>query len=85
MAVSVGSTHRSGFAEAQLALGWNFVNCQIGHAGLNIRGSIPAGTRSKAIYLFEAIIGNGHHAELGIGFTGHLILWERDGEQQITI
>ena len=35
-------------------LGWNFINTPIAHAGLNIRGSIPAGTRSKAIYLFEA-------------------------------
>lgn len=75
----------SGFAEAQLAFGWNFVNCEIGHAGLNIRGSIPAGTRSKAIYLFEPILGNGHHAELGIGFTGRLLLWERDGQQRISI
>ena len=80
-----GSQSKSGFAEAQVALGWNFVNRPNGHAGLNIRGSIPAGTRSKAIYLFEPIIGNGHHAELGIGFTGHLLLWERDGEQTITI
>lgn len=69
----------SGFAEAQVALGWNFVNTPIGHAGLNLRGSIPAGTRSKAIYLFEPIIGNGRHAEIGLGFTGHLILWKKMG------
>ena len=75
----------SGFAEAQVALGWNFVNTPIGHAGLNLRGSIPAGTRSKAIYLFEPIIGNGRHAEIGLGFTGHLILWEKDGNQNIGI
>ena len=51
---------------------------------LNIRGSIPAGTRSKAIYLFEPIIGNGHHAELGVGFTGHLLImgkrWRTNGK-----
>lgn len=75
----------SGFAEAQIALGWNFINTPLGHAGLNIRGSIPAGTRSKAIYLFEPIIGNGHHAELGVGFTSHAMLWEKDGNQDISI
>lgn len=80
-----GSQSKRGFAEAQVALGWNFVNCPLGHAGFNIRGSIPAGTRSQAIYLFEPIIGNGHHPELGIGFTGHLLLWERDGQQRISI
>lgn len=75
----------SGFAEAQLALGWNFINCPLGHLGANIRGSIPAGTRSKAIYLFEPIIGNGHHPELGVGFTSHAMLWEKDGYQNISI
>jgi hypothetical protein len=75
----------SGFAEAQVALGWNFINTPLGHAGLNIRGSIPAGTESQAIYLFEPIIGNGHHAEVGVGFTGHLILWEKDGDQTVGI
>ena len=80
-----GSQSKHAFAEAQLALGWNFINCPLGHAGLNIRGSIPAGTRSKAIFLFEPIVGNGHHAELGVGFTGHLLLWERDGQQTIAI
>ena len=80
-----GPQSKKGFAEAQLALGWNFLNSSIGHAGLNIRGSIPAGNRSQAIYLFEPILGNGRHPELGMGFTGHLILWEKDGEQTVGI
>ncbi len=80
-----GPQKKHGFAEAQIALGWNFINTPIAHAGLNIRGSIPAGTRSEAIYLFEPIVGNGHHPELGLGFTGHLILWEKDGEQTVGI
>lgn len=75
----------SGFAEPQLAIGYNFINSEIAHAGFNLRGSIPAGTHSKAIYLFEPYIGNGHHAELGIGFTGHLTLWEKDGQQTVGI
>ncbi len=75
----------SGFAEAQIAIGWNFINTPLGHAGLNLRGSIPGGTRSKAVYMFEPIIGNGHHAELGVGFTSHALLWEKDGNQEITI
>jgi hypothetical protein len=75
----------SGFAEAQIALGWNFINTPLAHAGINIRGSVPAGTRSKAIYLFEPIIGNGHHPEFGVGFTSHAMLWEKDGQQNISI
>ena len=80
-----GPRRTSGFAEAQIALGWNFANSPIGHAGFNLRGSIPAGTRSQAIYLFEPILGNGHHPELGMGFTGHLVLWEKDGDQTVSI
>lgn len=75
----------SGFAETQVAIGWNFINTPLGHVGLNLRGSIPAGTRSKALYLFEPIIGNGHHPELGVGFTSHALLWEKDGNQEIGI
>lgn len=76
---------KSGFAEAQIAIGWNFINTPLAHVGLNLRGSIPAGTRSKAIYLFEPIIGNGHHPEIGVGFTSHAMLWEKDGNQNVSI
>lgn len=80
-----GAHSQRGFAEAQIALGWNFINDECEHAGFNIRGSIPAGTRSKAIFLFEPILGNGHHPELGIGFTGHALVWEKDGQQTVEI
>ena len=74
-----------GWSEPQLAIGWNFVNHPDQHMGINIRGSIPAGTRSTGLYLFQPIIGNGHHPELGAGFTGHWLLWEKDGEQTVAI
>jgi len=80
-----GPHHAASLAEAQIAVGYNFYNDAFGHAGLNIRGSIPAGTRSDGILLFQPIIGNGHHYELGFGFTGHALLWEQDGEQTICI
>ena len=79
-----GPQSKSGFTEAQVAVGWNFANNDYGHAGFNIRGSIPGGTPSEAVYLFETIIGNGNHPELGIGFTGHVVLWEKDGDQRIS-
>ncbi len=80
-----GSHSKKGWAEPQIAIGWNFVNTPCQHLGINLRGSIPAGTRSEAIYLFEPILGNGHHPELGAGFTGHWLLWEKDGQQTVEI
>lgn len=78
-----GPHSKSGFAEAQIAIGWNYINYPYAHAGFAIRGSIPAGPRSQALYLFEPMFGNGHHAELGLGFTSHALLWEKDGQQFI--
>lgn len=58
-------------SEIQAAFGWNFIQCDDHHFGLNIRGSAPTGTRPEGIYLFEPIVGNGHHWELGLGLTCH--------------
>lgn len=81
----VGPQRKSGLAEPQIALGYNIINTPISHFGIALRGSIPAGTRSTAEFLFEPILGNGHHPELGIGVTGHWIVWEKDGNQSVGI
>ncbi len=57
------------------ALGWNFwQNCDY-HVGVNVRGAIPTGTRPSGEYFFEPVVGNGHHWELGAGFTSHYTFW----------
>jgi len=64
------------------ALGWNFCeNCDY-HVGLNARGAIPTGTRPDGEYFFEPVVGNGHHWELGVGFTGHYTFWRDCSEQR---
>ena len=50
---------------------WNFIQSDDHHFGLNIRGSVPTGNRPEGIYLFEPIVGNAHHWELGLGLTCH--------------
>ncbi len=67
---------KTGLAEIQWALGWNFAQNEDNHIGLNIRGAIPTGTRPKGIYLFEPIVGNGHFWELGLGLTSHITFWD---------
>jgi len=79
------SKSTAGLAEIQIAIGWNFCNSPRGHAGLNLRGYVPTGTRPKSEVLFEPIVGNGHHGEVGVGFTGHWLLWEKDCYQSLAV
>lgn len=69
----ISDTHHNTvrLSDIQVAFGWNFIQCDDHHFGLNIRGSAPTGTRPEGIYLFEPLAGNGHHWELGLGVTSH--------------
>lgn len=66
-------------SEIQVVLGSDWWQCEDYHFGFNIRGSIPTGTRPRGEYLFEPVVGNGHHFELGGGLTGHYTFY-RDCE-----
>ncbi len=75
-AAKISNQHHSSvrLAELQAAFGWNFIQEDDHHFGLNIRGYAPCGTRPEGTYLFEPIVGNGHHWELGLGVTCHFDL-----------
>jgi len=47
--------------------------------------AIPTGSKSCSTFLFEPIVGNNHHWELGVGLSGQLLLWEKDGDQTVSI
>lgn len=76
---------RTALSDINMALGWNMINHDYGHFGLNIWGVVPTGTRPHARCLFEPIVGNGRHWALGAGFTGHGLIWEKDGTQEWNI
>lgn len=61
-------------AEIQIALGWNYFLSDWYHLGVEIRTAIPTGNRPNAEFLFEPIVGNCHHWELGVGITSHVDL-----------
>lgn len=69
-------------SDIQLALGWNFWLCDDYHAGLNVRASIPTGNRPDCNLFFEPIVGNGHHWEVGVGFTAHHTFWRDCDDSQ---
>jgi len=74
-----------GLADVRLVLGYDIINRWRGHAGFNIRAAIPSGTRPTSEYLLEPVVGNGHHWELGLGFNGRVLLWEKGGNQTIDL
>ncbi len=71
---------KTAFADLQMALGWNIWCDDCYHAGFNIRAAAPTGNRPEGCYLFEPIVGNGKHWELGAGLTSHWCFWQDECE-----
>lgn len=72
---------KSHVSDLQLALGWDFVSNRCGHAGFALLLSAPTGSKTSADILFAPYVGNGRHWELGLGYSGKALLWEKDDEQ----
>ena len=90
-----GALSRNGLAEIRAVLGWNFLNDEEEdyHFGIGIYAAAPTGSSvgnaecngkgdGKGRYLFEPIVGNGHHWELGAQVTGHHIFWRNDDDSK---
>lgn len=63
-------------SDVHIAVGYNIFHTKAYHLGINLRTSIPTGNRPTGEYLFEPIVGNGHHWELGAGLSTHYIVWQ---------
>lgn len=68
----------TGLANFDAILGYDFLRCDCYHFGLFIRASAPTGNRPYSLTIFEPIVGNGHHWELGGGLDAHWELWNCD-------
>lgn len=75
-----GRRNESRLSDVHIIVGYNFFNDEDYHAGLNARISAPAGNRPNSHYFFEPIVGNGHHWEVGAGWTSHIIFWSSADE-----
>jgi len=69
-------------ADIQMVFGWNFLLCDDYHLGAGLRVVAPTGSRVQGVYLFEPVVGNGKHWEVGTQITGHVSLWENEEEDQ---
>jgi hypothetical protein len=76
------SRTKTGLAEITAAFGWNFIRRECFLFGLNIRAAAPTGTRPHGDYLFEPIVGNGKHWELGGGLNMWWSFWKSCDEDR---
>lgn len=78
-----GAQSKSGIAALEWIFGYDFINRETAHFGMNFRVAAPTGSRTKGKYFFEPRVGNGKLWEVGIGFTSHVRVWEKDAEQEL--
>ncbi len=71
---------KNGLADLRLELGWNFRQDDCSHLGINLQIAAPTGTKRRAEFLFDPVIGNGKHWELGGGFSGHRLVWSNEDD-----
>jgi hypothetical protein len=76
---------KTGVADIRTTIGYDIWLREHGHAGFYVHCALPTGNRSKARYLFEPILDNGHHWEIGLGFNGRVLIWEADGDQTLSL
>jgi hypothetical protein len=75
---------QTGIADLEFDVGYNFWACQDYHVAIKLVVKAPTGNKPEAVYLFEPIVGNGGHWELGAGLSAHYVLWEADDNCNLT-
>lgn len=66
---------KNGVADLDVQIGLNFYESILAHFGIFAKVIVPTGHKPTGKYLFEPIVGNRGHWELGGGLTGHWLLW----------
>lgn len=66
---------RNGLADIDLILGYDFINNDCYHFGAYLQAVLPTGRKTRSEFIFDPVVGNGGHFELGAGLSAHSILW----------
>lgn len=66
------SSNKTGFADIDIIYGYNICQSDYGHFAFFGQVVIPTGNRPRALVIFEPILGNGKHWELGGGISTHI-------------
>jgi len=76
------SLTKTGMTEGVFTLGWRPVAGESIILDLYVRGAIAGGNKPEGIFLFEPILGNGHHGELGGGISFECMMWECEPSEE---
>jgi len=71
---------RNGLADVRAEFGWDFFQGCDYHIGAYIAAAAPTGNRPDGRLLFNPLIGNGRHWELGGGLSSHWVFWRSESE-----
>ncbi|MEX0849790.1 MAG: hypothetical protein WD055_06170 [Candidatus Dependentiae bacterium] len=76
---------KTALADLRFWLGYDWLNCDCYGFGLGLVVAAPTGNTPDSRYLFEPIVGNGHHWEFGGLVKGDYTFWENcDGTHRVT-
>lgn len=75
-----GVQTKTGLADIDVIVGYDFKQSDTHHVGFYGQLVLPTGNKFTARTLFEPMVGNGRHVELGGGFSAHVILYEHTAE-----
>lgn len=76
---------KSGVADVELALGYAFIQTEYSFWSVNLRTIIPTGNRPTGEFVFEPILGNGHHWEFGGGLLANVEIWNNNCDQSLNM
>lgn len=71
-----------GFADLRAVLGWNFLQDEDYNLGAYVQAAAPTGSKRRASYVLNPVVGNGNHWELGGGVHGHYVFWRSEDEEK---
>jgi len=70
-----GKQDTTGVADIDVALGYKFLDYATYYASIAVAITIPTGNEADGIWLFEPIVGNGHHFGVGGDIEGMYQIW----------
>jgi len=64
-----------GLADIDVILGYNYFNTDCYHLGIYAQLVMPSGPKYKDRYVFDPVVGNYGHFEVGAGISAHVVFW----------
>jgi len=75
-----GKQEITGMGDIDLKLGYAIVNNRSAKLAVNFAGTIPTSNKPDAEYMFQPLLGNGHHWAIGAGLDSSFHVWKSEKE-----